>query len=211
MSETNVQKASTQDTAVQVFQCEQFGDVRTTNINDKPYFALIDVCKSLELDNPSYVKSRLDEKGLVINYLPTNGGKQKATFISEGNVYRLAFTSRKPEAEKFVSWVCDEVIPAIRQQGYYLLQSALEQDKEKLKKLRKRLKELNNAEKERRAISDNYATLRNHYDETYNDLAAANCRLDNIRAILTVSGVLYTRQWNDINHYVDKVVLKKEN
>ena len=215
MSETDVQKTSTpnqgSEAALQVFQCEQFGDVRTTNINDKPYFMLADVCRVLDIVNPTRTKERLNNDGLhSMKVIDDLGRYQQASFISEGNVYRLAFTSRKPEAEKFVSWVCDEVIPAIRQQGYYLLQSALEQDKEKLKKLRKRLKELNSAEKERREISDNYDTLRNRYNEKCDDLAAANCMLDNIRAVLTVNGALFTRQWNEIHDHIDKVVLKKE-
>lgn len=223
MSETDVQKTSTPNQgteAVQVFQCEQYGDVRTATINDKPYFMLADVCRVLDIKNSRDAKTRLAgddvgntdilSKGVAIADILTSGGKQQATFISEGNVYRLAFTSRKPEAEKFVSWVCDEVIPAIRQQGYYLLQSTLEQDKEKLKKLRKRLKELNSAEKERREISDNYSALRNRFNDQCDDLVAARCMLDNIRAVLTVNGVLYTHQWNDIDDHVNKVILKKE-
>jgi hypothetical protein len=41
------------------------------------------------------------------------------TYIDEGNLYRLIIKSRKPEAEKFESWVCDEVLPSIRKTGRY--------------------------------------------------------------------------------------------
>ena len=47
---------------------------------------------------------------------------QEMTYINEGNLYRLIIKSRKPEAEPFESWVCDEVLPSIRKTGKYELQ-----------------------------------------------------------------------------------------
>lgn len=41
------------------------------------------------------------------------------TYINEANLYKCIFQSRKPEAEKFRDWVCDEVLPAIRKTGQY--------------------------------------------------------------------------------------------
>lgn len=41
------------------------------------------------------------------------------TYINEGNLYRLIIKSRKPEAEPFESWVCDDVLPSIRKTGSY--------------------------------------------------------------------------------------------
>jgi len=52
-------------------------------------------------------------------YLQTPGGIQEAVFISEPGVYQTAFISRKPEAIAFTKWVCEEVLPAIRRQGFY--------------------------------------------------------------------------------------------
>lgn len=41
-------------------------------------------------------------------------------FISEPNLYKLIFQSRKPEAEKFADWVMYEVLPAIVYKGVYM-------------------------------------------------------------------------------------------
>lgn len=41
------------------------------------------------------------------------------SFIPEGDVYRLIVRSKLPQAEKFESWVFDEVLPTIRKHGLY--------------------------------------------------------------------------------------------
>ena len=46
-------------------------------------------------------------------------GEKKTTFINEPGMYRLAFRSSKPEAERFANWVCGEVLPSIRKHGYF--------------------------------------------------------------------------------------------
>ena len=56
------------ETGIVVFNNSGFGDIRTSWINNEPFFCLADVCRSLELDNPSYVVKRLDKKGVVTNY-----------------------------------------------------------------------------------------------------------------------------------------------
>ncbi len=48
---------------------------------------------------------------------PISGKMQEINFISEGDVYRLITHSKLPAAEKFESWVFDEVIPSIRKTG----------------------------------------------------------------------------------------------
>lgn len=47
-------------------------------------------------------------------------------FLTESGVYKLAFKSRKPEAEKFSDWVTDEVLPTIRKHGAYMTEKTLE-------------------------------------------------------------------------------------
>lgn len=86
----------------------------------EPWFVLGRVCRVLGLDNPSYVASRFpeDEKGsLAIDYPPY--GLRDTTIINEHGLYRLVLTSRKPEAERFKSWIVKEVLPAIRKTGGY--------------------------------------------------------------------------------------------
>lgn len=59
------------------------------------------------------------EKWQGVCYLQTPGGAQEAIFIKEPAVYQTAFVSRKPEAVTFTEWVCEEVLPALRRQGFY--------------------------------------------------------------------------------------------
>lgn len=86
---------------------------------------LADVCKVLNLQ-PNKVKARLSMRGW--NTIPTptynqHGAmvEQQMTFITEPNLYKCIFQSRKKEAEAFQDWVCSEVLPSIRTNGGYMV------------------------------------------------------------------------------------------
>lgn len=108
---------------LQIFQNKEFGDIRVTEVNGTPMFCLVDVCKALGLANPSDVKQRLNPKGVQLidthALCSTEGGNTMTNFITEANLYKCVFQSRKPDAEKFQDWVCEEVLPAIRKTGTY--------------------------------------------------------------------------------------------
>lgn len=104
---------------IQIFKNENFGEVRVAEVNGVPMFCLADVCRVLEIKNSRDCKSRLNPKGVGSSDILTEGGLQQATFISEGNLYKVIFMSRKPEAEAFQDWVTDEVLPSIRKTGSY--------------------------------------------------------------------------------------------
>lgn len=104
---------------LQIFNNEEFGEVRTAAINDEPWFCLADICRVLEIKNVSDCKSRLRQKGIVTTDTLTNGGKQKMIFIDESNLYKTIFQSRKDSAERFTDWVTSEVLPSIRKTGSY--------------------------------------------------------------------------------------------
>lgn len=138
---------------LQIFKNEDFGEVRTSIINDEPYFNLNDVCRILDIRNTRDAKSRLSEKGVATTDTLTNGGKQQANFINESNLYRLIFQSRKPEAERFADWVTSEVLPTIRRHGAYMTESVIERtltDPDYLIQLATTLKE----EKQRRIAAE---------------------------------------------------------
>ena len=121
------------ENSLQIFNNEEFGQVRTVAINEDPYFMLADVCRVLEIVNPTRTKARLNEKGLHTMKVLTNGGEQQATFINESNLYKLVFTSRKKEAEAFADWVTSEVLPSIRKTGSYSIkQEVTEYQKKEL-------------------------------------------------------------------------------
>lgn len=104
---------------LQVFENERFGEVRVQVINEIPYFNLNDVCEILGLKNPRDVKTRLNQKGVVISDTPTKSGIQQMNYIDESNFYKCIFRSNKPEAEEITEWVTSEVLPAIRKTGMY--------------------------------------------------------------------------------------------
>lgn len=85
------------------------------------YFSNTDVCGALEINNPSQALKRLRKDGVISNEVIDNlGRKQVMKFISESNLYKLIFQSKKKEAEKFTDWVTDEVLPTIRKHGSYV-------------------------------------------------------------------------------------------
>lgn len=101
----------------------KFNELRTIEKEDgKILFCASDVAKMLGYENPAeavstHCKSGNIEKCYVAH---ANGiGGVNMNFIPEGDVYRLIIRSQLPSAEKFESWIFDEVIPSIRKKGYY--------------------------------------------------------------------------------------------
>ena len=103
---------------LQIFNSGEFGEIRTIEIDGKPYFVGADVAKALGYNNPRDAVSR-HCKGVVKHDTPTSSGVQLMSYINEGDLYRLIMKSKLPSAEKFESWVMDEVLPTIRKTGSY--------------------------------------------------------------------------------------------
>lgn len=101
---------------LQIFNNEEFGEIRTAVINDEPMFCLADVCKALEISNPSKVAQRLDEDERTKLELGRQG---ETNFITESGLYAVILRSDKPNAKKFRKWVTSEVLPSIRKTGSY--------------------------------------------------------------------------------------------
>lgn len=90
--------------------------VRVVPIERRPWFVAADVCRALQIKNVSRAVDRLPSGARTLH---TVKGERSLNIISEGGLYRLVFTSRTPQAEEFVAWVADEVLPAIRENGFY--------------------------------------------------------------------------------------------
>lgn len=102
---------------IQIFNNEEFGEVRTVMVSDEPWFVAADVCKALELSNPTVAVSRLDEDERAKFNLGRQG---EGTIVNEAGLYSLILGSRKPEAKVFKWWITHDVIPAIRKTGGYI-------------------------------------------------------------------------------------------
>lgn len=114
---------------IQVFNNPEFGELRTIEEGDKIYFVATDAARMLGYAKPSNAVSA-HCKGALKRGIPTSGGVQQMNVIPEGDLYRLIVNSELPSAEKFESWVFDEVLPAIRKTGGYSVKQA-ERDKTK--------------------------------------------------------------------------------
>lgn len=126
------------ETEIQIFKHPQFGKIRTAGTSEEPLFCLVDLCKALEIKNPSRAKASLKEGGIHLMKVTTRQKNQYGesqtehkvnfTFISEHNLYRLIMRSDKPQAEPFQDWVCGVVLPEIRKHGGYMVAKTDESD-----------------------------------------------------------------------------------
>lgn len=107
---------------IQVFNNEEFGEVRTLNEDGKIYFVASDIAKRLGYMKPANAISahcRYTLKRSIPH--PQGKGTLDVNVIPEGDVYRLITHSKLPAAERFEKWVFDEVLPSIRKTGGYTL------------------------------------------------------------------------------------------
>lgn len=115
---------------VEIFNSPMFGELRTSrDEKDEPLFCLKDVCDSLELRVNDVIK-RTGCHPDTIGVGVVTGKKSDGTdsiqefdmyFITEPDLYRVIFQSRKSSARKFQDWVFDEVLPALRKDGGYII------------------------------------------------------------------------------------------
>lgn len=95
-------------------------EVRTVLVDGEPQFVLADVCRALEIANPSDTATRLDGDALgTAEVIDSMGRPQQARTVTEQGLYDVVFLSRKPEAREFQRWVTGEVLPSIRRTGSY--------------------------------------------------------------------------------------------
>ena len=113
--------------SLQVFNSEDFGEIRASITDDgNPIFCARDVAVALGYKNPNDAIAK-HCKGIAIRYpLMTDGGEQLARFITEGDMYRLIASSKLDSAQRFETWVFDEVLPSIRKHGMYATPQTVE-------------------------------------------------------------------------------------
>lgn len=112
---------------LQIFESNQFGQVRTIFKDNEPWFVAADVCRALEMSDVSMSLRRLDNDERGTSSICTLGGNQEMAIINEPGLYSLVLGSRKPEAKAFKRWITHEVIPAIRKHGGYLTPEKVEE------------------------------------------------------------------------------------
>ena len=94
--------------------------LRTIERDGELWWILADVCRVLDIKNPSDTASRLDSDELgLTEVVDSKGRRKKANIINEPGLYNVIMRSDKPEAKDFKRWVTHEVLPSIRRTGAY--------------------------------------------------------------------------------------------
>ena len=113
---------------MQIFNNEEFGQIRTVTIDNEPWFVGKDVAEAL-----GYVKAR----NAIASHVEEDdkrdapiqgdlGGTQSMTIINESGLYALIFGSKLESAKRFKHWVTSEVLPSIRKHGAYVVDELLD-------------------------------------------------------------------------------------
>lgn len=114
---------------LKIFQNPEFGSIRTTIIDDEPWFVGKDVATALGYKEPrSAISKKVDDEDRGVSKMATPSGTQQMTIINESGLYCLILSSKLPSAKKFKRWVTSEVLPAIRKTGVYAIPQSRQRD-----------------------------------------------------------------------------------
>lgn len=105
---------------LKIFDNEEFGQVRTVIINSEPWFVSKDVADILGYQNGSRDVNRHVDKEDKTDIVFFDGNQNRTMIgINESGLYSLIFGSKLETAQKFKRWVTSEVLPALRKNGTY--------------------------------------------------------------------------------------------
>lgn len=105
---------------LQIFNSEEFGDIRTVTIDSEPWFVGKDVATALGYANPkNAVPTHASEEDKLSTQIEYAGQRREVTVINESGLYALIFGSKLESAKRFKHWVTSEVLPTIRKTGSY--------------------------------------------------------------------------------------------
>lgn len=136
---------------LQIFNSEEFGEIRTVTIDGEPWFVGKDVAKILGYVDPNKaIATHVDEEDKLNDKTASSLGQRGGWFINESGLYALIFGSKLESAKRFKHWVTSEVLPSIRKTGSYQMQNlsaemkAILMHDEKLVKIDQRVTGLEN-------------------------------------------------------------------
>lgn len=113
---------------LQIFNNEEFGEIRTVEVDGEPWFVGKDIAQALGYERPT--KAILDhvdgEDKRAIPIQDSIGRMQETPIINESGIYALVFGSKLESAKRFKHWITSEVLPQIRKTGTYGPKSQLE-------------------------------------------------------------------------------------
>lgn len=107
---------------LQIFNSQEFGDIRTVQLNNETYFVGNDVARALGYSNhKNAVPTHVSDDDKLRTQIEYAGQKREVTVINESGLYALIFGSKLDSAKRFKHWVTSDVLPSIRKNGGYLM------------------------------------------------------------------------------------------
>ena len=151
-----------------LFKHEEFGEIRTLNIDGEPWFVSKDVALTLGYTNPTKaLNDHVDNEDMSFNETLKLSRQSGAWLINESGLYSLILSSKLPSAKKFKHWVTAEVLPSLRKHGAYFTAETLRKTMSDPRELAKLLTTLADEQDKRRKLEEENAFLSvkaNYYD-----------------------------------------------
>ena len=155
-----------------LFKNEEFGEIRTMNIDGEPWFVAKDITDVLKYSNSrKAISDHVDAEDKGVTKCYTLGGAQNLTIINESGLYSLILSSKLPSARKFRHWITAEVLPSLRKHGAYITAQTLHKTMSDPRELAKLLTTLADEQDKRRKLEEENAFLSvkaNYYDRILN-------------------------------------------
>lgn len=129
---------------LQIFKNDEFGEIRTVQLNNETYFVGKDVAESLGYSNTkdalishvaeedkrilqrseiATIENHLPKEVFPVNFTSGDIPNRGLTIINESGLYALIFGSKLESAKRFKHWVTSEVLPTIRKTGQYQMEN----------------------------------------------------------------------------------------
>ncbi len=160
------------DSEIMLFRHEQFGEIRTLNIDGEPWFVGKDITSVLGYSNSSKALiDHVDEEDKLNNVSLSSLGQRGGWLINESGMYSLILSSKLPSAKEFKHWVTAEVLPSIRRNGAYLIAEMLHKTMSDPRELAKLLNTLADEQEKRQKLEEENAFLTvkaRYYDQILN-------------------------------------------
>ena len=153
-----------------LFKHEEFGEIRTLNIDGEPWFVGKDIAVALGYSAPrNAIQAHVDNEDKTTALIQCTGSEYKsnAVIINESGLYSLILSSKLPSAKKFKHWVTAEVLPSLRKHGAYFTAETLHNTMSDPRELAKLLTARADEQDKRRKLEEENAFLSvkaNYYD-----------------------------------------------
>lgn len=116
-----------EQTKLTVFNNEEFGEIRTVIIDNKPWFVGKDVAVSLGYkDTSDALKKHVADEDKLTRCFADSGQNRQMYIINESGLYALIFGSKLESAKRFKHWITSEVLPSIRKNGIYATDNVID-------------------------------------------------------------------------------------